>query len=184
MPVRDRVEPYLEFVRDKYDHKDPAHGFHHITWIVRQVAVIAADASPAPRWGRLHFLACFHGLHSRWCEDTTFQQSARSFLLSLGWHEDELGDLLASLARHLRNPETVEEKIVHDANYLGLLGAFGVAKAFTTGGAHGQTYEETVEIFESRWLDRVEFLTPVGQRLAVEGRAYVKAFLRRLRSEW
>ena len=184
VPMRYGVEPYLAFVRDQYGHKDAAHDFDHIAWIVQRLPMVAAEATPPPRWDRLYFLACFHGLHARWCEDSIFRHDARSFLLSLDWHEDEIEDLVESLARHLRSPETVEEKIVHDANYLGLLGAFGIAKAFTTGGAHGQTYEETVEVFESRWLDRIEFLTPAGRRLAVEGRAYVKAFLQRLRSEW
>ena len=184
IPVRDQAEPYLAFVRDQYGHKDAAHDLHHIAWIVQRLPVVAEGVSPPPRWDKLYFLACFHGLHAQWCEDSAFRQSARSFLTSLGWRDEEIEGLVESLARHLRGPETIEEKIVHDANYLGLLGAFGIAKAFTTGGAHGQTYEETVEIFEGRWLDRVQFLTPAGQRLAVEGRAYVKAFLERLRSEW
>jgi len=184
MAVRDQLEPYLEFVRDKYDDKDPAHDLNHITWIVRRLPIVAAEVAPPPRWDRLYFLACFHGLYARWCDDDAFSQSARSFLLSLGWQEDELDDLLESLERHLKSPQTIEEQIVHDANYLGLLGAFGIAKAFTTGGARGQAYEETVEVFETRWLDQVQFLTPAGQRLADEGRAYVKAFLQRLRSEW
>jgi len=184
IPARDDLESYLSFVRDKYGHKDSAHDFHHIEWIVHRLPMLAAEVVPSPRWDRLYFLACFHGLHARWRDAPSFRRSAQEFLLSLGWDEDELDELLASLERHLRSPETIEEKIVHDANYLGLLGALGIAKAFTSGGARGQTFEETVEIYESCWLDRVEFLTPAGQRLAEEGRAYVKAFLGRLRSEW
>lgn len=182
--MRDQLQPYLDFVRDKYGHKDAAHDFHQIEWIAARLPLIASEIEPPPRWDRVYFLACFHGLYQRWREDEPFREQARDFLLSLGWREIQLEELLVSLGRHLRDPQTVEENIVHDANYLGLLGAFGIAKAFTTGGAQGQTYQETVEIFETRWLDRVEFLTPVGQRLAVEGRAYAKAFLQRLRSEW
>ena len=72
---------------------------------------------------------------------------------------------------------------MHDANYVELLGAFGIAKAFTKGGAEGQSYEVTADIFEQQFLDRVVFKTPEGKRVAAEGRAYAKAFLRRLRSE-
>lgn len=182
--MRDCAEPYLDFVRDQYNQKDAAHDFHHIEWIVRQLPRIAEGMLSALRWDHVYFLASFHGLHERWCADAVFREAATGFLLSLGWGEDELTGLIASLDRHLRDPQTVEEQVVHDANYLGLLGAFGIAKAFSTGGAHGQTYQETVEIFEGGWLDRVQFLTPAGQRLAVEGRAYAKAFLNRLRDEW
>ena len=73
--------------------------------------------------------------------------------------------------------------IVHDANYVKILGAFGIAKAFTTGGAYNQTYEETADIFKYQYLDRVEFVTPMGKRLAEEKKAYTKKFLKQLRSE-
>ena len=36
---------------------------------------------------------------------------------------------------------------MHDANYVEVLGAFGIAKAFTKGGAERQSYEETIAIF-------------------------------------
>jgi len=45
-----------------------------------------------------------------------------------------------SLERHLDSPETVQEDIVHDANKVGIPGAFGVAKAFTMGAILGQSY--------------------------------------------
>jgi hypothetical membrane protein len=38
---------------------------------------------------------------------------------------------------------------VHDANAVEVLGAFGIAKAFTTGGARGQSNEQTVELLGS-----------------------------------
>ena len=87
------------------------------------------------------------------------------------------------MERHLDNPQTVEEAIVHDANYIELLGAFGIAKAFTTGGARKQTYQKTADIFEYQYLDKVAFLTPMGKQIAKEKRAYTKEFLNQLRSE-
>lgn len=92
-------------------------------------------------------------------------------------------DAVISLFRHTSDPQTTEEKIVCDANMMGRLGAFGITKAFTTGGARGQSIEETADIFEYKNLDKTEFLTPAGQRVAEEGIAYGKAFLKRLRSE-
>jgi len=65
---------------------------------------------------------------------------------------------------------------------LELIGAFGVAKAFTTGGAAGQTYEPTIAIFEAN-LEGVTFHTPVGRRLAEEGRLYAQQSLERLSRE-
>ncbi len=135
---------------------------------------------PPPRMDRLYFLACFHGLATKVGAEPHFREQVRAFLHHLGWSEPESTDILHSLERHLEDPQTTEEKMVHDANYLELLGAFGIAKAFTTGGARGQAIEESAAIFERQYLDQVEFQTPTGQRLAEEGRAYAKSFLRRL----
>jgi hypothetical protein len=44
---------------------------------------------------------------------------------------------------------------------------------------HGQTYEETLAVFE-RNLDRIEFRTPRGRALAEEGRGYARDFIARL----
>jgi uncharacterized protein len=64
------------------------------------------------------------------------------------------------------------------------LGAFGIAKAFTTGGAKGQSIEETASIFEQQYLDKVIFQTPVGKQMADERKNYTKEFLMRLHTEW
>lgn len=65
-----------------------------------------------------------------------------------------------------------------------ILGAFGIAKAFMTGGTKGQSLEETADIFEHQYLDKVIFQTPAGKQLAEERKNYTKEFLVRLRNEW
>jgi len=132
----------------------------------------------------LYFLTAFHGLWLFWRDDPGFRARAISFLQELGWGEPEIEEAVVCLERHLKAPQTVEEEMVHDANYMELLGAFGIAKAFTVGGSLGQTYEKTVEIFENRYLNLVKFYTPVGKRMAGEGISYAKTFLTRLKSEW
>jgi predicted TIM-barrel fold metal-dependent hydrolase len=72
---------------------------------------------------------------------------------------------------------------VQDANYVETLGAYGIAKAFTTGGARGQAIEETIHIFEDQYFERVVFQTPAGKRYAQEMRAYTRDFLKRLKDE-
>ena len=181
---QNRVELYTAFVRPHYAGRDAAHNFRHIERILGRLGMLAEGMQPAARPDNLYFLACFHGLRKRLGSDHAFYEETRAFLLSLGWPEPKIEENFESLARHLTKPVTVEEKIVHDANYLELLGAFGIAKAFTTGGARGQLIEESADIFEHQYLDKVEFQTPNGRRLAKEGREYAKEFLQRLRREW
>ena len=180
--LKERIEPYLEFARSYYRDRDTAHDFQHIRRIIDRLDLLSKEISPSPNKQILYFLACFHGLGTN-LHNQLFRDRVKRFLLDLEWSETEIEEAFVSLARHLKDPQTVEEAIVHDANYIELLGAFGIAKAFSTGGARGQTYEETSDIFEYRYLDKVSFVTPVGKRIAEEKRSYTKEFLRQLRSE-
>jgi uncharacterized protein len=180
---RENVETYQEFAKHYYATKDPAHDFRHIRRIFGRLNELSEGLWPAPRLDRLYFLAAFHELGVRLRADGEFQDKVRRFLKRLGWTEEEVDNGFESLARHLKDPQTIEEQVVHDANHVEMFGALGVAKAFTTGGARGQAYEVTADIFEHRYLDRVEFRTPAGKRIAEERKTYARQFLARLRAE-
>jgi len=177
------VHAYLQFVEPFYEDKDPAHNFRHIQRIVDRLELLSSEMSPQPSQDMLYFLASFHGLTKKMSSSAEFAGTVKEYLLQVGWSEEESADGIERLHRHLKSPLTVEEKIVHDANYVELLGAFGIAKAFTKGGSEGQSYEETANIFENQFLDAVKFQTPVGERIASEKRAYTKDFFARLRAE-
>ena len=183
--LKQQIEPYKKFAQHHHQsiEKDPAHDFRHIERIISRLDLLSQEISSVPNKSLLYFIACFHGLKASLSNDKLFQKQVRCFLQDLEWTEVEIEQAFQSLERHLEDPQIVEEKIVHDANYLELLGAFGIAKAFTTGGARKQSYEQTADIFEYQYLDKVEFLTPVGRRIAKEKRTYTKEFMKQLRSE-
>ena len=178
----DSIERYLEFALPLYETRDSAHNADHIRRITARLDELSDGVKPAPRRSVLYFLACFHGLGGRLTQDAQFEGQVRQFLTRLGWSTQEITEAFLLLERHCIDPQTSEERIVHDANYVEVLGAFGVAKAFTKGGAECQSYEQTIEIFE-RNLHRVEFRTPRGAELAKRRRQYAQSFLDQLRSE-
>ena len=182
--LKQQIEPYKEFALHYHQglKKDTAHDFRHIERIIGRLDLLSSEISSVPNKPLLYFIACFHGLKAN-LNNKLFQKEVVRFLQNLEWTEIEVKQAFQSLDRHLENPQIVEEKIVHDANYIELLGAFGIAKAFTTGGAKKQTYEQTADIFEDQYLDKVEFLTPVGKRMAKEKRTYTKEFMKQLRKE-
>jgi|GEM_PF-1761611 len=177
------VSSYLQFVEPFYEDRDPAHNFRHIQRIVDRLDLLSSQMSPQPVRNMLYFLASFHGLEKRISSSDEFANTVKDFLRQMGWNAEEIADGLERLHRHLKAPVTIEEQVVHDANYVELLGVFGIAKAFTKGGAEGQSYEETADIFEHQFLDVIEFRTPVGKQIASEKRAYTKDFFARLRAE-
>ncbi len=177
------VDRLLAFVAPHYRTRDPAHDLLHIERILQRVGALSEGVEPPPRPHLLAFLACFHGLARALREDGRFLAETRALLAGLGWPDDDRAEALELVDRHLTDPRTSEEKVVHDANYAELLGALGIAKAFTTGGARGQHYRETMEVFERQYLDRVEFRTPAGRAWAERERPFVKTFLRKLEQE-
>jgi uncharacterized protein len=98
-------------------------------------------------------------------------------------------------------PQTLEAKIVHDADKLDAIGAVGVARAFAYGGLNGQrlwaevppgyvesnaTRHEHTPIHEYRIKlakIRGRLLTGSGRRLADERHAFMVAFFERLEME-
>ena len=98
-------------------------------------------------------------------------------------------------------PQTLEAKIVHDADKLDAIGAVGVARAFAYGGLNGQrlwaevppgyveseaTRHEHTPIHEYRiklTQIRGRLLTDGGRRLAEERHAFMVAFFERLELE-
>ncbi|WP_342361191.1 HD domain-containing protein [Terrarubrum flagellatum] len=97
-------------------------------------------------------------------------------------------------------PETIEAKIVQDADRLDALGAVGIARCFVVGGRFGAAlYNESEIIAEKRELDdkryildhfysrlfRIEdaFLTMSGRREAAERAEYMRQFIARLTQE-
>lgn len=176
------IKPYREFVRSLYAHKDTGHDFRHIERIISRLDELSDGLTPAPMPHKLNFLACFHGLGKRVHGGPELRDKTVSFLRDLGWKQEDIDAMLSSLLTHLKEPGTPEEMVVHDANYFEVAGPFGIAKAFTVGGARGQTYEQTADILEGN-LDRVVFRTPAGKRLSKSRKAYAKEFLRKLRDE-
>lgn len=174
------AEPYLTRALPFYADKDVAHGPEHVVRLQARVVELAPDDADLDL-PYLWFLVAYHGLVPRLADDG-FAGETTDFLATLGWTRVDADDALAGLRRHTTSPARLEEELVHDANLLEVIGALGVAKAFTRGGADRQTYEETLRIFEQN-LEKARFATGVGRREAEAGREYARAFIQQLRTE-
>lgn len=182
MDRSDQIQFYKDYVRPFYDGKDQGHNFQHIERIIARLNELREGIYPAPSERKLNFISCFHGLVFKIQHETLFRDQTVQFLEDLGWASDEIRGAFISLARHLSAPLEAEEMMVHDANYVEVTGAFGIAKAFTVGGSRGQAYEETLEIFASN-LNKVVFCTPYGKKHYEARKDYSRAFIEMLRDD-
>ena len=69
-------------------------------------------------------------------------QMSRSILLSLGCPPEFAGRVSSAILKHRFKggvaPETIEEKIIYDADKLDIIGAVGIARSFMIAGQYGQ----------------------------------------------
>lgn len=176
------IDRYCDFARPAYADRDPGHDFDHISRIIDRLPALADGLEPPPVPHRLHFLAAFHGLSGKIAGDPDFRRRTERFLTDLGWPQAEITASFAALARHVSDPQTAEERMVHDANLFEVTGPFGIAKAFTVGGARGQRYAQTLDIFAAN-LAALRFRTPAGRALYEPRKAYAAAFIEELRRD-
>jgi hypothetical protein len=172
---------YATVARPEYVGKDPAHDWSHIRRIWSRLPWLASEFDDIDV-DRAAFITAFHGLASRVRSDSALREAATAHLRKHGRSSDKILGLLDALDRHATSPVSPEEIVVHDANILEVVGAFGIAKTFTKGGAEGQSYEETISYYRG-FLDAARFYTTAARAVEADRRAFAEAFLARFADE-
>ena len=81
-------------------------------------------------------------------------------------------------------PATLEGRIVQDADRLDAVGAIGIARTFSYGGAHGRSLEASVAHFHEKLLKLKDLMnTETAKALAEKRHAFLLAFLEELQKE-
>ena len=207
--------PTLEQARGWYDAHDPVHGFEHVRRVLRLAErlgeALGADLEILRAAALLHDAADAHPGEGegRVSHEQASAEFAGKVLRSEGWEETRIAAVQHCIRAHRfrggEAPESLEAKILFDADKLDALGAIGIARAFAYGGAHQQRlWAPLAEIDLARWEaegDDPEHHTPVhefvvklsrlkerlytrtGRAIADERHRYMAEFYRRLDAE-
>jgi uncharacterized protein len=197
----------VEQARQCYEGADAIHDFDHVQRVLTTAERLAreenADWEIVRTATLLHDVARGHG--DRMAEDHA-QAGAEIARRLLSGHPAEKVEAVAhAVAAHRFRagpaPQTIEAKVLHDADKLDAIGAIGVARAFAYGGFEGQRlwadvppgYQESratrrahtpVHEFHMK-LSKIKerLLTPSARRLAVERHAFMIAYFEQLDRE-
>jgi uncharacterized protein len=197
----------VEQARRQYEGADAIHDFDHVLRVLALAERLGkeegADLEIVRTAALLHDMA--RGVGDRMLTDHAHAgaEIARDLLAS---HPPDRVEAVAhAIAAHRfrtdPTPQTLEARVVHDADKLDAIGAIGVARAFAYGGHEGQrlwaeappdyveslsTRHEHTPVHEYHYkLRRIRerLLTPSARRMAEERHSFMVAYFERLDQE-
>jgi uncharacterized protein len=197
----------IDQARQYYEGADAIHDFDHVLRVLalaeRMAEAEGADLEIVRTAVLLHDVGRGHGDRSATDHAQTGAEFARNLLA--GHPPDRIEAVAHAIAAHRfrtgPTPQTIEAKVLHDADKLDAIGAIGVARAFAYGGHEGQRlwaavppgYEETqanrsghtpVHEYVMK-LQKIEgrLLTASARRFAEGRHEFMVAFFQRLDRE-
>jgi uncharacterized protein len=190
----------IEEARHHYQGAEAVHDFDHVLRVVALAERLAraegADLETVRTAALLHDVA--RGHDDRLAADHAQAGAEIARHLLAGHPPEEVEAVAHAIAAHRfragPEPETLEAKVLHDADKLDAIGAIGVARAFAFGGHEGQRlwaevpsgyYENAATRGQHMKLVRIKdrLLTASARRLAQERHTFMVAFFERLDRE-
>jgi len=202
----------IDEARCLYSDADSVHDFDHILRVLALVERIAraevADLAVVRTAALLHDWGRGEADNDGQDHATVAAGRARAYLTARGhppaWIEAVVHAIAAHRFRAAPEPETLEARVLFDADKLDAIGAIGIARAFAYGGAHQQRLwapMDTVDL--AHWeangdnaahtpvhefvvkLSRIQerLYTAEGRAIAQERHRYMEAFYQRLDAE-
>ncbi len=152
----DNYKKLKEYVRKKVERNDPAHDFEHIMRVYNNAKRLARMERVEPRLvlaaALLHDLVSYPKSDPRSKNSSTESASkARKVLTAHGYAKKEMNTISDAIRDHSFSrgvvPKTQTGKILQDADRLDAIGAIGIARTFSVGGAEKREIYNTEDPF-------------------------------------
>lgn len=163
------------------------HDSDHVKRVVRLALMIAekegGDIEVVKTAAELHDVARNEENHA-----IKGSEIAREILRGKGYDVEFIEKVCHCIAAHSFSsgvePETLEAKILSDADKLDAIGAIGVARAFMFAGEKGRDIESTLRHFEEKLLRLKDVMhTETGRKIAEERHRFLREFYERIKVE-
>ena len=179
-----RIGRAIEYITKLFQGNGDGHDLSHSLRVYKNAMMIAKEEGQ----GEEEIIALSALLHD--CDDhklfhTENNANARSFLEQEGVSEEKIEEICRNInsvsfsKNRGKAPETIEGKIVQDADRLEAIGAVGIARCFQFGGSHGRSLENSIEHFyEKLLLISKELNTPSARKMAEKRDKLMQDFLK------
>ena len=179
----------ISYIQDLFHGNSGGHDAAHSLRVYRNALRIAERESGCDM-EIVALAALLHDADDHKLFHTENNANARSFLTAQKVAPEKIKHICEAIntvsfsQNRSKRPETIEGKIVQDADRLDALGAIGVARTFAYGGEHGRSLDESVAHFhEKLLLLKDELNTETARRLAEPRHAFLEQFLEEYEKE-
>ena len=177
------IKDAIEYVKTLFADDSGGHDAGH-TLRVYKNAMMIAEKEPGCDKEIVALAALLHDADDHKLFNTENNANARSFLENHQLEAEKIEVICTAInsvsfsQNRGRRPETLEGKIVQDADRLDAIGAIGIARTFAFGGEHKRTLESSIQHFYDKLLLlKDEMNTGTAKALADERHEFMKAFL-------
>jgi len=187
----DLLERVRAFVRDRLK-DERVSGLDHaervLFWCERLGEALGADLEVLRLAALLHDVAVPTAGRERHFEEGA--RMAEELLSELGLPREKVKAVASAIRAHSTfggpEPETLEEKVLFDADRLDFIGAIGIARAIARGllsGAYSGDVSELPALLRSTLEKGRKFYTEEGEMAAEERIRFMEEFIRQLEAE-
>ena len=179
----------IAYIQDLFRGNSGGHDAAHSLRVYHNALRIAED-EPGCDTEIVALAALLHDADDHKLFHTENNANARSFLTARKVAPEKIERICEAInavsfsQNRGKRPETLEGRIVQDADRLDALGAIGIARTFAYGGEHGRSPDESVAHFhEKLLLLKDELNTETARRLAEPRQAFLERFLEEYEKE-
>ena len=184
--MRNMIDEAINYIRELFAENADGHGFEHAMRVYRNALLIAETEPEADRLV-VSLGALLHDADDYKLFSTENNANARRFLEAQGV-DRETADRICGAVNSVsfsrnrgKHPDTVEGRIIQDADRLDAIGAIGIARTFAYGGKHGRTPEDSIAHFHEKLLLLKDLMnTEKAKEMAESRHAFMEQFLK----EW
>ena len=187
--MKTAVEAAMEYVQMLFRNNSGGHDADHTMRVYRNALLIAGREADCDI-ETVSLASLLHDADDHKLFHTKDNANARSFLMRQNISPEKTERIIAainsvSFSRNRgKQPETLEGKIVQDADRLDAIGAIGIARTFAYGGEHGRSLDSSMRHFHDKLLLLKDGMnTKTGREMAEERHAYIADFLEEYRKE-
>ena len=184
--MQEIINAAVSYIRNMFAENADGHGFDHSMRVYRN-ALRIAETEPAADRLIVSLGALLHDADDHKLFHTENNENARRFLREHGIRPDtedricEAVNAVSFSKNRGKQPETIEGRIIQDADRLDAIGAIGIARTFAYGGQHGRTPEASIAHFHEKLLLLKDLMnTDKAREMAESRHAFMEQFLR----EW